>query len=112
MPTLNKETKNKGSISKMQLTTEQRVFVVKTYYKTISYLEVKEAFRRTFSENDPPTNRTIWKNVKKYEREATSLNINKRRSGRKRTVRTKGKMEVCMWKVMLEMSVAGVMDLD
>ena len=30
MPTLNKETKNKTSILKIQLTTEQRVLVVKT----------------------------------------------------------------------------------
>ena len=30
MPTLNKETKNKTSIFEIQLTTEQRVLVVKT----------------------------------------------------------------------------------
>ena len=30
MPTFNKETKNKTSILKIQLTTEQRVLVVKT----------------------------------------------------------------------------------
>ena len=45
---LNKETKNKAPMLKMQLTTEQRVFVVKTYYKTSSYLEVKEGFHRSF----------------------------------------------------------------
>ena len=44
---------------KMQLTTEQRVFAVKTHYKTSSYLEVKKTFRRRFSEKDPPTNRAI-----------------------------------------------------
>ena len=72
----------------MQLTTAQCVFVVKTYYKTSSYLEVKEAFRRRFPEKDPPANRTIWKNVKKHGIEETSLNINKGRSGQRRTVRT------------------------
>ena len=64
MPTFNKETKNIASMLKIQLTTEQRVFVVKTYYKTSSYLEVKEAFRRRIPEKDPPKNRTIWKKVK------------------------------------------------
>ena len=59
MPVLNKETKNKTSMLKMQLTTEQRVFAVKTHYKTSSYLEVKKTFHRRFSEKDPPTNRAI-----------------------------------------------------
>ena len=45
MPTLNKETKKKASVFKMQLTTEEHVFVSKTYYKTSSYLEINEAFR-------------------------------------------------------------------
>ena len=69
MSTLNKETKNKASVLMMQLTTKQSVFLVQMYSKTISYLEVKEAFRRTFSEKGPPTNRTIWKNVKKNSKE-------------------------------------------
>ena len=60
MPTFNKETKNKASMLMMQLFTDHRVIVV----KTSSYLDVKEAFRRRFSEKDPPTNRKIWKNVK------------------------------------------------
>ena len=45
MPTLNKETKKKASVFKMQLITEEHVFVSKTYYKTSSYLEINEAFR-------------------------------------------------------------------
>ena len=66
-PTLNKETKNKTSVLTMQLTTEQRVFVVKTFYKTSSYPKVKEVFYGRFLEKDPPTNGTIWKNVVKYK---------------------------------------------
>ena len=46
MPTLNKETKGKALMLKMQLTVEQRVFVVKTYYETSSYMELKETFDR------------------------------------------------------------------
>ena len=67
MPTFNKETKNKASMLKMQLITEQRVFIVKTYYKTSSYLEVKKAIRRRFPEKDQPTNRRAWKNKKNAE---------------------------------------------
>ena len=55
MPTLNKETKGKALMLKMQLTVEQRVFVVKTYYKTSSYMELKEAsieFVRFYVENN------------------------------------------------------------
>ena len=50
MPAINKEIKNKNSMLKMQVTAEQRVFVVKTYSKTSRYLEVKEAIHRRFSE--------------------------------------------------------------
>ena len=57
-------------------------------------MEVKETFRRKFLEKDLPTNRTIWKNVKKYERERISLNTNMGRSARSRTVRIKETIEV------------------
>ena len=40
MPTLNKETKNKALM--LKLNTEQHVFVVKKYHKTGSYLQVKQ----------------------------------------------------------------------
>ena len=64
IPTLNKETKNKALMFKMQLTTEQCVFVVITYYKARSCLEVNEAFHRRFPKKDPTRNRTIWIHVK------------------------------------------------
>ena len=41
---------------KVQLNTEQHVFVIKTYYQTSSYLEVKAASLRRFSKKDPPEN--------------------------------------------------------
>ena len=94
MPTLSNKKKNKASMLEMQLPTEQRVFVVKTYYKTSSCQEVNETFRRTFSEKDPPPNRTKRENDKRYEIERTNLNIGKRRSGMRRTVTTKETMEV------------------
>ena len=61
-----------------QLSNEQRVFVVETYFRTNSYKKVKEAFPDKFPERD----------VKKYRNHATSLNRNKENSGRKRSART------------------------
>ena len=94
MPTLSNKKKSKASMLEMQLPTEQRVFVVKTYYKTSSCQEVNKTFRRTFSEKDQPPNRTKRENKKRYEIERTNLNISKRRSGRRRTVKTKETMKV------------------
>ena len=52
----------------MQSATESCVFLVKTYYKTNSYLEEKEAFHRKIPEKDPPKNRATQKNVKKLRK--------------------------------------------
>ena len=93
MPTINRETKNKTLVLKMKLTTEQRVFVVKTFYKTRSYLKVKEVFRGRFPEKDPSINRTIWKSVIKDKTEGINLNINRR------TVRTKETIELVRFHV-------------
>lgn len=71
----------------MQLTKEQRVFVVKTFHETKSYVAVREAFGRRFPGRNPPAKRTIQKNVEKYDGNGTSLNLNKGRSGRRRTTR-------------------------
>ena len=56
-------------------------------------LELMSQIRR-FPEKDPLANRTIWKNVKKYEKEGTSLKINNGRSGWRRTDRTEETIEV------------------
>ena len=62
---------------KMQLTTEQRVLVVKQYHETKSYTAVRESFRQKFPGKNPPAKRTIQKNVEKYDRYGTSLNLKK-----------------------------------
>lgn len=72
----------------MQLTVEQRVFVVSKYYETKSYAAVKEAFPQRFPNRNAPSNKTIYKNVLKYQESGTSLNLNKGRSGRRVSVRT------------------------
>ena len=71
-----------------QLSYEQRVFVVETYFRTNSYKKVKEAFPGKFPERVVPSKSTIERNVKKYRNHATSLNRNKENSGRKRSART------------------------
>ena len=65
----------------VQLTPEQRVLVVKTYFQTEKYTEVRRLFRERYTER-PLNKTTIWKNVN-----ATSLNKNKGRSGRKRVAK-------------------------
>ena len=72
----------------MQFTTEQRIFMVKTYFEHKSYEEVRRLFSIQFPERDPPTKAGIWKNVTKYLNYGTSLNRNVSNSGRKRTGRS------------------------
>lgn len=72
---------------KMQLTIEQRVFVVINYHETKSLRQVKERFSQRFPGRNAPTDRTILKNVRKYSENGTSLNLNKGNSGHPITVR-------------------------
>ena len=65
----------------MQLTNEQRAFVVKDYYEFRSFNAVRNAFHERFPD-------------RKYELEGTSHNLNKGRSGRRRTVRTEETINV------------------
>ena len=71
----------------MQLTTEQRVFLVHEYFRTRSLQDVANAFAERFPNRAPPAKSTIWKNIRKYLNEGTSLNLNQGRSGRLRTAR-------------------------
>ena len=65
-----------------QLSKEQRVFVVKTYFETKKFTEVRNLFRQRYPDRNPPNKTTIWKNVKKYETHATSLNRNELKRNR------------------------------
>ena len=69
----------------VQLSVDQRVFVIKTFFETRILLQVQRLFRERFPGREPPNKTTIWKNVKKYSEHGTSLNMNAKRSGRKRT---------------------------
>ena len=59
----------------VQLTTEQRVFIVINYTRTQSTTEVRNAFQQRFPDRNPPS--TILSNVRKYSNAGTSLNLNK-----------------------------------
>lgn len=77
----------------VQLTIEQRIFIVSKYEETKSYLTVQKLFREKFPDREPPYKATIWKNVAKYRKNGTSLNLNKTNSGRRRTARTQENIE-------------------
>ena len=79
----------KYGIEMVQLTPEQRIYVVNTYFQTEKYTEVRRLFQERYPESPPPNKTTIWKNV-----DATSLNMNKGRSGRKRTVRCQENIDI------------------
>ncbi|KAF2344937.1 Protein of unknown function DUF4817 [Trinorchestia longiramus] len=72
----------------MQLTNEQRVFVVTTWISTRSIKRVQALFAQHFTGRRLPCKDTIWKNTNKYQQEGTSRNLNKGCSGRKRTARS------------------------
>ena len=55
----------------MQLTKQQRVFLVTAWLRFKSYQVVSQEFSENFSERNVPNKTTIWENVKKYREEGT-----------------------------------------
>ena len=72
----------------MQLTKQQRIFIVTDWFESKSLSQVAQDFSEKFPESNVPNKTTIWKNVRKYREEGTSLNLNRGRSGRKKTARS------------------------
>ena len=77
----------------VQLTTEQRVFVVTEYTRTQNLRIVQQSFQARYPGRDPPARSTILRNVRKYHATGTSLNRNKGHSGRRRTGRSEENIE-------------------
>ena len=77
----------------VQLTTEQRVSIVKNYLQTQSSTAVQNVFQARFPGRNPPAPSTILRNVNKYLNAGTSLNLNKGNSGRRRSIRTAENIE-------------------
>ncbi|KAF2352904.1 Protein of unknown function DUF4817 [Trinorchestia longiramus] len=78
----------------MQLTTEQRVFVVTTYVRTGSIKQVQHSFAECFPDRRLPCLSVIQNNIRKYQTKGTCLNLNKGCSGRRKTVRTEENTEM------------------
>ena len=76
-------TKHK-SFKMVYFTTEQRTFIVRTFFQTNSVAEVQERFRIAFPDREPPVKNSIRYNVRKYDTNGTSLNLHKN-SGLRRT---------------------------
>ncbi|KAF2344330.1 Protein of unknown function DUF4817 [Trinorchestia longiramus] len=69
----------------MQLTKDRRTFIVEKYFQAKSFQQVIQSSQEHFPERQSPTKMTIWKNVTRYRTGGTRLDLNKGRSGRKRT---------------------------
>ncbi|KAF2364965.1 Protein of unknown function DUF4817 [Trinorchestia longiramus] len=78
----------------MQITKEQRTFIVETYFQAKSFQQVIQSFQEHIPERQSPTEMTVWRNVTAYRTEGTSLNLNKGRSGRKRTGRSEENVRI------------------
>ena len=77
----------------VQLTVQERVFIVKTYFETHSFQEIQRLFALQFPQKTPPVKSTLWRTVKNYLNHGTSLNRNPSNSGRKRTGRSQDNIE-------------------
>ena len=60
----------------MQLTKEQRIFIVTVWMRSKSYQVVSEQFANNFPERNVPNKTTIVENEIKYLKEGTCLNLN------------------------------------
>ncbi|KAF2368500.1 Protein of unknown function DUF4817 [Trinorchestia longiramus] len=78
----------------MQHTKEQKISIVVNFLGSNSIQHVQELFQERFPERNSPSKVTIWKNVRKYKTEGTSLNLDKGRSGRKSTERAPENAEI------------------
>ena len=90
----------------VQLTTEQRVFVVTQFTLIPNVTAVQNAFRIRFPDRNPPVRNTILKNVRKYQNTGTSLNRNKSNSGRRITARNE--VNIAAVRELLEETPRGV----
>ena len=72
----------------------ETIFLVRTYFETHSIVEVSRIFRERFPGTEPPNKTTIFRNVKKYFDHGTSLNVFKKKSGRRKTGRSQENIDL------------------
>lgn len=78
----------------MQLTQEQRVFIVEEYFRSNNIAVVLNGFVGRFPDRRRPTRRTITKLLEKFQTRGTVKNQNAGNSGRLRTARTPENVEL------------------
>ena len=61
----------------VQLTKEQRVFILLHYILPDFKIQLQNAFRARFRDRNPPHTTTILRNLAKYSNAGTSHNLNK-----------------------------------
>jgi hypothetical protein len=72
-----------------QFTPQQRAFLVREYHRSNNNVQrVLERFREQYPNVRCPSHKTVYNNVNKHNVNGTSCNLNKGRSGRRRTART------------------------
>ncbi|KAF2354923.1 Protein of unknown function DUF4817 [Trinorchestia longiramus] len=59
----------------MQLTKEQRIFIVFEYETTKNYEQVKRAFNETFPERNSPNKKTVYRTVRKFNEHGRLRNL-------------------------------------
>lgn len=77
-----------NNLVRPQFTPQQRSFIVTQYHRTQSVAAVLRRFCQEYPDVRCPSRKTIMKNVQKYQATGTSRNLNKKRSGRRRTGRS------------------------
>ena len=76
-----------------QISIEEWVFVIESFFERKSYIAVQAAFRQRFNQA-PPCKKAIQQNVTKYRLHRTILDRNKENYGRQRTARSEEKIEL------------------
>ena len=71
----------------MQLSIEQRTFIVEVFFASNDIATVRNRFRERFHDRQPPCINSIKKIVKKFQQHGTVENLNALKSGRNRTIR-------------------------
>ncbi|KAF2368238.1 Protein of unknown function DUF4817 [Trinorchestia longiramus] len=78
----------------MQLTREQRIFIVLEYETTKNCEQVRRAFNETFPERNSPDKKTVYRTVRKFNEHGSINNRYKGNSGRKIIQRTENNIVI------------------
>ncbi|KAF2362035.1 Protein of unknown function DUF4817 [Trinorchestia longiramus] len=78
----------------MQLTKEQRTFIVLEYETTKKCEQVRRAFNETFPERNSPDKKTVYRTVRKFNEHGSISNRYKGNSGRKIIQRTENNIAI------------------